>query len=452
MTFSTFSSKFNQPTSLSLDAKASMKSPLKESDIPDILIVDDMPDNIRFLASFLASRGYHVRKATSGKMALTAIQALAPDLILLDVKMPDMSGYEVCRTLKEDPETGAIPIIFLSVGDEVVDKVEAFQVGGIDYITKPFHLEEVLVRIQTQLTIRSLQKKLEEQNLQLQQALDHLKQAQITLVQHERMSTLKKVVAGVSHEVNNPLTFIFCNVEPARRHIANLLTLIELYQKAYPDASADIQSFIDEIDLDFIGSDLNNLMQSMRTGADRIRAFVLTLKSFTHLDESRIKQIDVHESIEEVLKILRYQLGSRADGETIQIHKNYDTLPLVTCYADQLVRVIFNLCVNAIDAIEAKLERKDYQLSDPQISIHTRLISDSMIQIGIKDNGIGIPIVNQSRLFEPFFTTKSVGQGLGLGLVTSRRIVEEMHRGQLTYNSAASESTEFVIQIPVKLL
>ncbi|MCD8489587.1 MAG: response regulator [Desertifilum sp.] len=417
--------------------------------VPDILLVDDIPDNLRFLSNFLADRNYRVRKAVNGKMALAAIQALHPDLILLDINMPDMTGYEVCRYLKENPTTSSIPIIFLSAASETIDKVEGFRLGAVDYITKPFQLEEVLVRVQTQLTVRELQKKSEEQNIQLQQALDNLKKAQEHLVHQEKMATLKKVVAGVAHEVNNPLSFIFCNTEPAHQHIHNLLTILALYQQSCPQPPPEVQALIEEIDVEFITTDLIQLVKSMKTGASRIHAVMAALKNFTHLDESGFKEIDIHQNIEAVLALLRYRLGARNDELQIQVQKDYGTLPPIYGYAEQINQVIFNLILNAIEAIECKYNHWQRQFFQPQIKIWTEIRGHESMLIGIQDNGIGISLESQARLFEPFFTTKPAGQGLGLGLVTSRRIIEEMHNGRLSYVSSAEKGTQWVIELPL---
>lgn len=412
----------------------------------DILIVDDIPDNIRFLSSFLLEQGYTVRKAINGQMALTAIAALPPDLILLDVNMPDIGGYEICRRLKADTVTQPIPIIFLSAGSEAIDKVKAFQLGGVDYITKPFHLEEVLVRIQTQLTIQQLQKELKAQNEQLRQTLEELKTAQENLVQQEKMATLRKVVAGVAHEINNPLSFIACNIKPAEEYIQNLVTLLELYQQKYPDPDPEIQTLIEDIDLEFLVSDLVRIIHSMGNGAERIRTVILALRIFTRLDESGIKKINFHESLDSILAILKHRLND-ANQNIIQVQCNYGNLPPITCYADQCNQVFFNLLCNAIDAIEEKQKRGGYKGQKPEILIQTWLEQDK-VYVKIQDNGSGISVANQPLIFEPFFTTKTAGQGVGLGLATSRRIIEELHRGRLTYRSQEGEGTEFIIQIP----
>lgn len=417
----------------------------------DILIVDDIPDNIRFLSSFLLEQGYQVRKAINAQMASIAIRTLHPDLILLDVNLPDVNGYEICRQLKADPTVCHIPIIFLSAGNDAIDKVKAFQQGAADYITKPFYLEEVLVRIQTQLTIQGLQRELKTQNKQLIHALENLKVAQANLVQQEKMATLRKVVAGVAHEINNPLSFIACNVKPAQEYITHLLTLIKLYQQKYPDSDDAIQALLEEIDLDFMTSDLKNIIASMGNGAERIRTVVLALRIFARLDESGIKQVNIQESIASALAMLRHRLGSRSDGHEIRIQKEPMMLPPITGYADQFNQAIFNLLCNAIDAIDEKIGKQAYGNTAPEISIQTELIDERAITIRIRDNGAGVLEENRSRIFEPFFTTRAAGHGVGLGLPISKRIIEEMHGGCLTYQSSPDWGTEFLVQVPLSI-
>lgn len=422
--------------------------PISKNDTADILIVDDLPDNIRFLSTFLSEAGYQVRKALNGEMALRAAHALPPDLILLDINMPDMNGYIVCQELKKDPITAEIPIIFLSAGNETLDKVKAFQCGGIDYITKPFQLEEVLVRIKTQLTIRQLQKNLKQQNEQLEQALEELKVAQASLVQREKMSTLRDVVAGVAHEINNPLSFILCNVQPASEYVYQLLRVIELYQQEYPEPTPAIAQLIEDLDLDFLSSDVQNILKSMKNGANRIHSVVLALRLFTRLDESDIKQINICENIESCLSILQYRLLSRLDNIVVQIEKNYGTSTLLTCHAAQLNLAIFNLINNAIDALEERLKYQYEEPFQPILGITVAIEPDNILMICIEDNGIGITSDHQARMFEPFFTTKAGGHGVGLNLVTSRRIVEELHRGRLSFHSQLGK-TQFVIRLPL---
>ncbi|WP_199330830.1 MULTISPECIES: response regulator [unclassified Leptolyngbya] len=417
----------------------------------DILIVDDLPDNLRFLSTFLVSNGYSVRKATSGRMAQVAIAALVPDLILLDINLGDMSGYDLCQHLKKNPDTQAVPIIFLSAISDVTDKFKAFQMGGADYITKPFQLEEVLARVQTQLTISELQKNLEQQNLQLQAALDSLKRAQENLIQQEKMTTLKRVVAGVVHQVNNPLSFVACNVDPARQYFDHMATLLEIYERNTATPIPEVEDFKKQIDLPFMLNDTHKVLTSIKHGAQRIHRVTQALKNFTHLDEATIKTIDVNEDIESTLILLEHRLGNGKDGLNIDIQKCYGELPSINCYPEQIAQVLFNILSNAVDAIAEKWQSQSATFASPRITITTSVVPTDLsdhIVIRIHDNGIGITPDRQERIFEPFFTTKAAGQGLGLGLVTSRRIIEEQHHGQLTFHSSLKEGTEFTIQLP----
>ncbi len=418
----------------------------------DILIVDDTPDNLRFLSSLLLDEGYNVRKATNGQMALTAVKTVPPDLILLDVNMPKMSGYEVCELLKKDSQTSSVPVIFLSALDDVMDKVKAFKVGGVDYITKPFKIEEVLARIQNQLTIKNLQNALQAQNDQLQQALNELKKAQAQLVQKEKMLGLGQLAAGMAHEINNSIGFVSSNLEPASEYIQDLLNLINLYQQEYPNPSIPIQEAIQEIDLDFLSLDIKKIMGSMQTGAERISTMILALRIFSRLNESDIKAVDIHEGLDSTLLLLQHRLRKERKCPEIKVIKQYGNLPLVTCYASQLNQVFFNLLNNAIDAIESGLEKGITELSSPTIWIKTELTGYKTVSIQIKDNGIGIDEKVRSRLFNPFFTTKPVGQGSGLGLVTSYEIVVEKHKGELRCNSSPGQGAEFTMEIPVQLI
>lgn len=419
------------------------------NDTADILIVDDTPDNLRLLSNMLIQQGYNVRKAINGKMALTAVQTVLPDLILLDIMMPDMTGHEVCQQLKAEPATAKVPIIFISALNETFDKVKSFQVGGADYITKPFKLEEVLVRVQNQLSIRALQAELNEKNSKLQKALDELKQAQSQLVEQEKMSGLGQLVAGIAHEINNPVNFIAGNLAHARQYFQDLLNFIKLYQQEYPHLTPPLEESMEDLDLEFLSLDLPKLMNSMQTGAERIQAIVLGLRSFYRLDEADIKSIDLHKGIDSTLMLLRYRLKGYEKRPEIKIIKEYGDLPAVTCYANHINQVFFSLFNNAIDAIEAV---PIGELKTPTIWISTEQPSNSAIIIRIKDNGAGISEEAQARVFEPFFTTKPIGKGKGLGLSASYSTIVERHNGRLTYHSSSGKGTEFTIEIPVSLM
>lgn len=430
----------------------------------DILIVDDTPDNIRLLSNMLLDQGYRVRKALNGPMALIAARSLPPDLILLDINMPEMNGYEVCQQLKEDAQTRTVPIIFLSALDSVLDKVKAFQLGGVDYITKPFQFEEVLARIQSQLTLCTLQAQLQDQNETLQKALDDLTKAQARLIQQEKMIGLGQLVAGMSHEINNPISFISGNLAPARQYFYDLLHLIQVYQQEFPDRTPAIQAAMDAIDLDFLVPDLHKLLDSMQTGVERIRSIMLAFRIFARLDRASIKSINIHEGLNSALQLLQHRLRQSGHRPEIQVLTQYGDIPLVTCYASQLNQVFLNLLNNAIDALEerwgtvhrlsapqshAALDRQEE--FTPTLWISTELTVARTVQIRIKDNGCGIAEAAQPHVFDPFYTTKPVGEGKGLGLTISYEIVVEKHNGQLFCYSYPGEGAEFIVEIPLHL-
>jgi signal transduction histidine kinase len=413
----------------------------------DILIVDDTTENIQFLSSLLSEQGYNVRKAISGKMALTAAKRRVPDLILLDIKMPQMDGYTVCQHLKNDPKTSDVPIIFLSALDEAADKVKAFQVGGVDYITKPFQFEEVLARIQNQLTIQNLQQ-------QLQQTITELKATQAEIIQKEKMASLGQLVAGIAHEINNPITFIYSNIPAVREYINDLLQIIQSYCQEYPHPSESLQELLEETDLDFTISDLPKLIDSMEVGAERIRSTVFSLQNFSQLEASHLKPTDIHKNLDSTLQMLQHRLQpspAYPHLPTIKIIKNYGDLPLVTCYANRLNQVFFYILNNAIDALQAAIARGTAHCQQPTIWISTKILDNDRIQIAIADNGVGMSEETRSHLFDPFFTTKPVGEGSGLGLYASYQIVTNEHGGNLICHSATERGTEFFIQLPKQI-
>ena len=416
--------------------------------LADILIVDDKPENIRFLSDFLSKQNYQIRKAISGQAALMAVKILLPNLILLDINMPGMGGYEVCKSLKNDPETSSIPIIFLSAGDDITDKIQAFQVGGIDYITKPFHLEEVLVRVQTQLTVQQLQNELKNKNEQLKNTIIDLRNTQYELIQKEKLVNASRITAGISHEINNPLSFILGNLNPAVEYTQILINVIQHYQQAFPNGTLEINDLIDEIDLDFLIEDFTMIMNSIRTGAERINSVVSAMYIFSRLNQSGIKQFNICESIDSVLMTLGNKITLENEESLISVSRNYQDIPMLMGYANLFNQALLNLIQNAIDSFDSDLISMMDSLFIPTIWITTKTTEANQIIISIKDNGIGISEENIVHLFEPFFTTKVVGKGVGLGLFTSHQIISEIHKGTLTYHNCPEGGSEFVIEIP----
>ena len=438
----------------------------------NILIVDDTPENLRLLSNALTERGYKVRSVITGAMALMGAKAAPPDLILLDINMPQMNGYQVCEALKADEQTREIPVIFISALDEVLDKVKAFTVGGRDYISKPFQFEEVLARIENQLTIRNLQQQLQEKNCflqqsemrerekayQLEQALHQLQNSQSQLVQSAKMSSLGQLVAGIAHEINNPVNFIHGNITFASEYVQELLELLELYQTQFPNLTPEIERLIEAIELDFLKEDLPRILSSMQVGTQRIYGIVCSLRNFSRLDESEMKMVDLHEGIDSTLMLLENRLQAKPGVSAIQVVKEYGELPKVECYVGQLNQVFMNILSNAIDALKehwgCEIENATEQTANPSLTptirIHTEVLEPDWVTIRIADNGSGISEEVQSKLFDPFFTTKPVGEGTGLGLSISYQIVKERHGGLLQCCSTLGQGAEFVIRIPLR--
>jgi signal transduction histidine kinase len=286
--------------------------------------------------------------------------------------------------------------------------------------------------------------KLTEKATQLESTLDKLYSTQAQLIQSEKMSGLGQLVAGIAHEINNPINFIYGNLEPAGEYVASLIELNNLYQQLYPQPLPEIAEKIADIELDFLVDDLQNLLKSMRVGANRIRQIVLSLRNFSRLDESEMKPVDIHSGIDSTLLILQHRLQSNSKHPEIAVMQKYGQLPLVNCYASALNQVFMNIINNAIDALESSDINRT-----PTIIIQTELREQKNVVISIADNGIGMSQCLQNKIFNPFFTTKSVGSGTGLGLSTSYSIVVEKHGGQLSCTSAPGEGTEFIIEIPV---
>ncbi|MFN6464329.1 MAG: GAF domain-containing protein [Nostoc sp. DedVER02] len=312
---------------------------------------------------------------------------------------------------------------------------------------------DLLMQIGTQLGVGLQQAELlaqtQRQKEEITQTLKELQNTQSQLIQSEKMAGLGQLVAGIAHEINNPISFIYGNITYVTEHTESLFKLLRLYQKQYPKTTEEIKKQVAALDLDFISDDLPKILTSMKIGADRISQLVLSLRSFSRIDESGMKPVDLHEGIDSTLLILQHRLQPQTNSFGIEVVKEYGEFPPVVCYAAQMNQVFMNILNNAIDALENSATSRK-KIDNPKIWIRTEVIEENTILICIADNGCGIPEIVRSRIFEPFFTTKQPGQGTGLGLSISYQIIVEKHGGNIKCVSKPGNGCEFWIEIPIK--
>ncbi|RCJ37776.1 hybrid sensor histidine kinase/response regulator [Nostoc punctiforme NIES-2108] len=422
-----------------------------------ILLVDDNPNNLKVLAEAIHKCGWKALMATDGESAIEQTEYAHPDLILLDVMMAGIDGFETCRRLKINPITENIPVIFMTALSDSTDKVAGLEIGAVDYITKPFQHEEVIARLKLHLKIshftRTLEERVQERTAELTQSLQQLQQTQLQMIQSEKMSTLGQLVAGIGHEINNPVGFVGGNLSYIEEHVNNLLRLVSLQQEKLTQSDSEIQELLEEIDLEYLAQDLPKLLASMHQGITRLKDISLSLRTFTRADISSQIKFQIHEGIDSTLMLLKHRLKGNGDRTKIQVVTQYGELPPISCYPGQLNQVFMNIIANAIDAFDElhqKNSNQDITAVPSIITITTSLDPQQQtVTICIQDNGPGMLTEVQSRIFEQSFTTKAVGKGTGLGLAISYQIIVDKHNGQVNCLSIPGEGTKFIITLPM---
>ncbi|MEH1921314.1 sensor histidine kinase [Nostoc sp.] len=388
-------------------------------------------------------------KVIIGSMLLSAAIALIlalytskliahPLQIVTDVarKITGESNFELRANITSNDEVGILATSLNQLVEWVGDYTQKLKLA---HQSLEKRVEERTQELEV--ARQSLEQRVEERTQELQKTLQNLKEAQGQLIQTEKMSSLGQMVAGIAHEINNPVNFIYGNIQCASDYAQDLLNLVNLYQQHYQNPIYLIRENIEEIDLNFINKDLPSLLSSMKMGAERIREIVLSLRNFSRLDEADMKEVDIHEGIDNTLLILNHRLQRE-----IEVIKKYGDLPLIECYPAQLNQVFMNILSNAIDAL---LDQKTHSDKSKKIIINTSKIDDAFIKVGIRDNGSGIPPEIQNKLFDPFFTTKPVGKGTGLGLSICYQIIDK-HQGKIEVVSEFEQGTEFAIILPIK--
>lgn len=472
-----------------------MNPAIETNNKSNILVIDDTPANLRLLVNLLRENSYKVRAVPSGKLALAGIKQSMPDLILLDIMMPEMNGYEVCEQLKANPETQEIPVIFISAINEVLDKVKAFAVGGVDYITKPFQVEEVLARVKTQLENRFLQQSLQDKNKQLGRALAELQAAQNQLVLSEKMAALGQLVANIAHEINTPLGAIRASSDNSAKALGEFLEVLpNLLQELSGDRQKHFLTLIEKsinshnvfntkekrqfkreitkileineipnarrladnlVDMKIYGQieDLIPLLQDQEsewllpvaynlarlqsngqniiTAVERASKVVFALKNYARYDQSGEKQLV--QITEGIETILELYYNQLKQG--VEVIRSYQELSPVWCYPDELNQVWTNLIHNAIQAMNGK--------GKLEIGVSQE---DTYVEVTVTDSGSGVAPEIRDKIFDPFFTTKPAGEGSGLGLDIVRKIIDK-HKGKIKVESQPGRTT-FMVCLP----
>lgn len=408
---------------------------------PKILLVDDeLPFEALMRRHFrkqIRAKEMDLLFAANGLEALDKLKLEGPvDLVITDINMPEMDGLTLLEKVADFDST--IKTVVLSAYGDMKNIRTAMNRGAFDFLNKPIDFQDL------EITISRALKQVQE----IRENQEKLRAAQTQLIQSEKMSALGQLVAGVAHEINNPVGYITGNISIAEEYLQELIELLELYQNYYPEPAEEITKKIKEIALDDLISDMPLLISSMREGTDRICFLSTSLRTFSRSDADHKVAFNLHDGIESTLLILKYRLKGKEGRPTVEIIKEYGSLPLVMCFAGQLNQVFMNIIANAIDAFD--MGNLDFEKVIPTIRIRTEVLADNnSVAIRISDNGPGMSEAVKEKIFEYLYTTKPVGTGTGLGLHISRQIVVEKHGGKLSCESEVGSGATFIIELPL---
>ena len=403
-----------------------------------ILVVDDNPTNRRILVLAMQRAGYEMLEAVDGRAAVDATLEHMPDIVLMDVNMPVLDGFGACEELKANPKTADIPVVFITAKTGVEDIERGFAVGGADYVTKPFYLQEVKARISI--------------HLQLKQAVRDLEQSHTALLQAQKLESIGQLAAGVAHEINTPSQYVGDNLRFLEESFSELAPLLKASQQlagavkdGAPEGMELAEALIalhEEADTEYLGEEIPRALQQSIDGIGRVSKIVRAMKEYSHPGVKEATNIDLANSIESTVTVSRNEWRYVADLET-----EFDPeLPPVCCHPGELNQVFLNMIVNAAHAIADAIDGDSGEKG--KIRVTTKRDGD-MAEVRISDSGSGIPEAARARIFDPFFTTKGVGKGTGQGLAIAYNVVVEQHHGTLAFETELGAGTTFIIRIPI---
>jgi signal transduction histidine kinase len=392
-----------------------------------ILVAEDNPSNLSLVREVLESAGHRVRVAKDGQAALASVRAERPDLLLLDVHMPRKDGYEVCTELKADGSYSELPVIFLSGMDEVFNKLRAFEVGGVDYVVKPFKPEELLVRVATQLELSRSRQLIKEDSARLRLALAELESSSKRLLVSEKSAAMASLSSGLAHELNNPVNFIVVGVDALKKDFNELITLASPAK-----AGTENEEYWRQL-----MSEIPRLLDGIQMGAERTSRIVKNLRSFQCYVQPVFKNADLAEMANWAISLAQEKMPS-----TIPIEMVCDTGLCLDCYPDKISELIFHVLINAMEAAASSV--------DPRVKITITGIEEESkpwVIVTISDSGSGLPVALHNRIFDHFFTTKEIGQGAGLGLSIAMHIAQQ-HGGSIELLPSIEHGATFRISLP----